>query len=334
MKLKDFTTKSSRKFNSSSTTQYILGNQKYENSLLQDIERLNIELQKKASLQKQRDDATATLTSEKAKATEARILYEKTKEENLFLLKDVSFYKEKMKEKKRAEEELKEITSRLSSLNNDHTRIISQNAKVSNDLELIKKQRDALVNENDQYRTNSLQAEADKFSAEEERNTVQTENLQLKNTANELSIINKRVKEDNKTLRDEVNLHRKEAQERLVALDEAKMVESKLRVWLSDLESNAAKKEGKNTTLNKKIETFEKTVKDMASTIEQIMKENSYIRSLNIKYREELNKPRYMSMATISRKDKLNMPTETVFRRSVGNAPQPLIKFKEKTDDN
>tara|TARA_R100001082_G_scaffold84639_1_gene51228 strand:+ start:3725 stop:4732 length:1008 start_codon:yes stop_codon:yes gene_type:complete len=335
MKLKDFTLKSNRKFNSPTTTKYILGNTKYENSLLQEIEKLNSEIQKYSNLQKQRDDAISSLSSEKAKATETRILYEKTKEENLFLLKDVSFYKEKMKEKVRAEEELKEIASKFSSLNNDHTRIISQNAKVSNDLELITKQKDALVKENEQYRINSLQAEADKFSAEEERNMAQSENLQLKNTANELSIINKRVKEDNKTLRDEVNLHRKEAQERLIALDESKMVESKLRVWVNDLESNTAKTKGKNTTLNKKLETFEKTVKDMATTIEQIMEENSYIRALNKQYREELNKPRYMSMATISRKEKLNMPTETVFRRSVGNASQPLIKFKqEKTDDN
>jgi len=334
MKLKDFTVKTKRS-NSFKSTQYILGNHKYEKSLNDEIENLRMELSKYSLIQKQRDDSVSQLTLEKAKATEARTLYDKTKEENLFLLKDISFFREKMKYKEKTDIEIKEVSARFSDLNNKHTLLISQKAKINNELDMIKKQRDSLVSENKQYNKISVQAEADKFSAEEERNTVLIENIQLRNTDAELSIINNKTKEENKTLRDEVNIHRKEAEERLIALDESKALENKLRIWINNLEDTSSKTEGKNMSLDNKVENFEKTVKDMATTIDQIVEENSYIRDLNKQYRLELSKPRYISMATISRKEKLNMPTETVFRRSVGNAPQPLIKFKqEKKDDN
>ena len=80
---------------------------------------------------------------------------------------------------------------------------------------------------------------------------------------------------------------------------------------------------------------LQETTQDMANTIEQMLNENTYLREINKKYRFELSKPRYISMATISKRENLNMPTETVYRRSVGNSPQPLIKFKqENKDDN
>ena len=40
-------------------------------------------------------------------------------------------------------------------------------------------------------------------------------------------------------------------------------------------------------------------------------------------------------MATIAKKENFAMPTEVVYRRSIGNAAQPLIKFKQgEKDDN
>ena len=48
-----------------------------------------------------------------------------------------------------------------------------------------------------------------------------------------------------------------------------------------------------------------------------------------------MGKPRYISMATIAKKENFAMPTEVVYRRSIGNAAQPLIKFKQgEKDDN
>lgn len=334
MKLSEYVNKP-KKISTKSSTQFVLNNSTVENSLKDEINTLQSELSRLKSVQQERDDATSKLTHEKIKHKESSIIYNKTKDENLLLHKNIEFLNKKVAQLTKIETNHKELSSKHGELNNKFMLLQEQMSKKINDYNTIKKQTDGLKSENKQLTAETHQANENKFSAEEERKQVLESNEYLKSYSDKTSKINIGLREDNKTLRDEVNLHRKEAQERGVALNESKTLENKLRGWVTSLETTQSNTSSKNVGLNKKIKVLQETTQDMANTIEQMLNENTYLREINKKYRFELSKPRYISMATISKRENLNMPTETVYRRSVGNSPQPLIKFKqENKDDN
>lgn len=317
------------------TTQFVLGNTLAESKLQNEVSDLNSEITRLRSVQQDRDDAVSKLTHEKTKFKEASIIFDKTKEENFLLHKNIEFLNKQIKELEKTKVLYKETSSKFGDLNNKFTLLQSQMSKKINDYVLLQKQTEGLKSENKQLVAESTQAVANSVSAEEERKQVLNKNQELKSFADETSKINIRLKEDNKTLRDENNYHRKEAEERLIALDESKQLESKLRDWITALETTQSSTSSKNVGLNKKITLLQDTTKDMGNTIEQLIKEMGFLRELNKKYRVELGKPRYISMATIAKKENFAMPTEVVYRRSIGNAAQPLIKFKQgEKDDN
>ena len=275
------------------TTQFVLGNTLAESKLQDEVSTLKTEITRLRSVQQDRDDAVSKLTHEKTKFKEASIIFDKAKEENLLLHKNIEFSNKQIKELEKTKTLYKETSSKFADLNNKFMLLQNQMSKKINDY------------------------------------------VTLHSFANETSKINIRLKEDNKTLRDENNYHRKESEERLIALDESKQLEAKLREWVTSLETTQSNTSSKNVGLNKKITLLQDTTKDMGNTIEQLIKEMGFLRELNKKYRVELGKPRYISMATIAKKENFTMPTEVVYRRSIGNAAQPLIKFKQgEKDDN
>ena len=75
-------------------------------------------------------------------------------------------------------------------------------------------------------------------------------------------------------------------------------------------------------------------IKDMSGTLEDIMKELSYVRHLNSVYRDELSKPTYTSMASIASKEGFVMPNgkENIRTRSLGNYKPTMLKFKKKQE--
>ena len=317
------------------TTQFVLGNTAAESKLQDEVSTLKAEITRLRSVQQDRDDAVSKLTHEKTKFKEASIIFDKAKEENLLLHKNIEFSNKQIKELEKTKTLYKEISSKFADLNNKFMLLQNQMSKKTNDYATLQNQTEGLRSENKQLLGESTQATSDKISAEEERKQVFDKNQELESFANKTSKINIRLKEDNKTLRDENNYHRKEAEERLIALDESKLIESKLREWVTALETTQSNTSSKNVGLNKKITLLQDTTKDMGNTIEQLIKEMGFLRELNKKYRVELGKPRYISMATIAKKENFTMPTEVVYRRSIGNATQPLIKFKQgEKDDN
>tara|TARA_R110000751_G_scaffold220035_2_gene322695 strand:+ start:40 stop:1044 length:1005 start_codon:yes stop_codon:yes gene_type:complete len=334
MKLSEYANKK-RILTPRKTSQFVLGNTAAESKLQDEVSNLNVEITRLRSVQQDRDDAVSKLTHEKIKLKEASIIFDKTKEENFLLHKNIEFSNKQIKELEKTKTLYKETSSKFSDLNNKFMLLQTQMSKKINDYDNLKKQTAGLQVENKQLTAETHQSNENKFSAEEERKQVLDKNTELKSFADKTSKINIGLREENKTFRDENNYHRKEAQEKLIALDESKLLESKLRGWLSALETTQSSTSSKNVGLNKKIILLQDTTKDMGNTIEQLVKEMGFLRELNKKYRVELGKPRYISMATIAKKENFTMPTEVVYRRSIGNAAQPLIKFKqEKKDDN
>lgn len=79
-----------------------------------------------------------------------------------------------------------------------------------------------------------------------------------------------------------------------------------------------------------------KVVEIMTTNIDGLIQENKTLTSFNAALKTELSKPKFMSMASIARKEGFKMPTnkENVRTKFLGNAAPTLLKFKVKEENN
>ena len=93
------------------TTQFVLGNTLAESKLQNEVSDLNSEITRLRSVQQDRDDAVSKLTHEKTKFKEASIIFDKTKEENFLLHKNIEFLNKQIKELEKTKVLYKETSS-------------------------------------------------------------------------------------------------------------------------------------------------------------------------------------------------------------------------------
>ena len=74
----------------------------------------------------------------------------------------------------------------------------------------------------------------------------------------------------------------------------------------------------------------------MGDTIDSLMKERNFIQQENAKYREELSRPRFLSMGSIMAREGFSMPTgqENLRTKYLGTGRPTLLKFKKSGESN
>ena len=107
-------------------------------------------------------------------------------------------------------------------------------------------------------------------------------------------------------------------------------LEESLRKWVTALEQKESITTTAKGNLNKEVTALKGTIKDMSVMLEDLMKEMTYLRTVNKEYRKELSKPRFMSMGAIARKEGFIMPNgkENLRKHYLGNSAPTLLKFK------
>ena len=85
-----------------------------------------------------------------------------------------------------------------------------------------------------------------------------------------------------------------------------------------------------------KLSQAHKTIAEMGNTINELIKEITYVRERNSKLQYEVSRPRYASMGAIARNEGFVMPMgkENIRTKFLGNSTPKLLKFKEKRNDN
>jgi|19_taG_2_1085344.scaffolds.fasta_scaffold00896_7 chromosome segregation ATPase len=117
-----------------------------------------------------------------------------------------------------------------------------------------------------------------------------------------------------------------------VKMEQAEKIKDQLQTWIDSLEHKSNEEKAKIGYTDTKLSQAEQTIEEMASTIDDLMSEMQYVVSLNQKYKTELEKPRYMSMESIARKEGFKIPgiaaAKNYNKLHLGNAKPTLLKFK------
>ena len=333
MKLSDFSKK--RTTYKRQKAQFILKNEFAENKYKEQIDDLNKQIGYLRNLEAERDDAIRVSIIEKEKTQEIQKISDQLEEKLKTVNDTLDFAEKKLNKIPELEEQIKSTHGSLSSVKNELDIMTKTAFEQSDKLSALGKQVESLKSENKQLTAESEQSKANEISSDEERNQVLEKNKKLEIFANETSKINKEVKNQNKELRDAVNYWEKEASESIVQLEQAIQVESKLRVWVSDLEKEEAINRTIKGETDKEALSTKKTMKEMGKVIEDLIKENKYVRNINKEYRKELLRPNYLSMASIAKQEGFKMPNgkENMRKQNLGNSMPTLLKFKAQKEE-
>ena len=332
MKLKDFGDK--RPIRKLSRPQITITNNVAEESLKKEITDLKKQTEFLQSVQQERDDAMRRMHVAEDHLQSERVEYTKSLEKIQELEQDVSYQTVQLDRIPSLEEDVRNVKGEESNYRNQIDILQKQLASQHRDFLAISTRLESLQSEQEDLKNTSSQAVSHKVSAEAEFNTVRTKNLELESFADKTSKINKELLEENKDLKDQVTYWSIESQELQVQLEETKTLESKLRSWISGLEVQEAQTTTTKNTVMKKVEDQQKIIADMSNTLEDIMKELSYVRQVNKVYRDELSKPTYTSMGSIAAQEGFVMPNgkENVRVHNLGNYKPTMLKFKKKEE--
>ena len=331
MKLSDFSKKPKVK---KTSTQFILKNDFKEKSLNEKIISLEAKISFLESIQLERDNAMREMTLAQSHLEDERGEHQKKIEEVGELKKKLVGQNDYLEKIPVLEEELRNQKGNNSSLQNQVNSLEDQLIKKSQEYQAASSNLQSITSERDLLLKTTSEASSNRISAEAALEQIENKNKEMQSFANETSKINKGLVEKNKLLGDMVTTKEFESNELLVQVEELKSIETKLRDWVGQMEIENTNTTYSKNSLDTQVQKQKELIKDMGVTLEDIMKELSYVRHLNSVYRDELSKPTYTSMAAIASKEGFVMPNgkENVRTHNLGNYKPTMLKFKKKQE--
>ena len=263
-----------------------------------------------------------------------RIEFQKNIETIQALELEIKNLNETIEKLPRLEEDLRAAKGIRAMTQNELDAMTKRAMEQSKELSFLKPQLETLRNELEETSKQTKQAVSLKQSTDADFEAVSNKNKELQSFTDETSKINKDLIEENKTLRDWANYKEVENKELLVQLEELKTVETKLREWMSKMETKESQNTSSKNSLDNKVSTQQKVIADMSKTLDDMMKELAYVTKLNNEYRKELAKPTYTSMAAIASQEGFVMPNgkENTRTHNLGNYKPTMLKFKKKEE--
>jgi len=270
-------------------------------------------------------------------------------EENLTLSKnEISAIEEKLKDSKAKLEYADSLNAKLLHFEQDYKDANGQLSNTSNELDLMTKRAEKQSLEINQLK-NNLETQGSTMDIafqERDRATIGKQDIlaeveelrskfkEIESFTNETSRINKELVKETKEIKDELVYWQTESKEFGIQLEEAKLLETKLRKWITDLEVETNQNQNSKTTLGKKIIKQQSVISDMTKTLDDMVQEMTYLRIMNSKFREELSKPSYASMGAIMRAEGFTMPQgkDNIRTHNLGYGKPTLLKFKPKEE--
>ena len=329
MKLRDFQSKPKK---TARSNKIVINNDAAELKYKAEIAELNSQLGHYRRIEAERDDAVSKFNAIEDNLKLERVEADKNREKIHELEKNLSILQTEVETIPDLKEQYLAAKGSASVKENELQTLRSKTVSQSQEVNLLRQQLENFQQSNDELEKQTKEAVSLKQSTDVDFEQVSNKNKELKSFADETSKINKELIEKNKSFIDLVTYYEVENKELNVQLEEIKSIEAKLRDWISNMEIESTNTHKSKNTLETKISKQADIITDMSNTLDDMMKELSYVRQLNKAYRDELSKPTYTSMAAIASQEGFVMPNgkENVRTHNLGNYKPTLLKFKKK----
>jgi len=328
MKLRDFQSKPKK---TARSNKIVINNDAAELKYKAEIAELNSQLGHYRRIEAERDDAVSKFNAIEDNLKLERVEADKNREKIHELEKNLSILQTEVETIPDLKEQYLAAKGSASVKENELQTLRSKTVSQSQEVNLLRQQLENFQQSNTELEKQTKEAVSLKQSTDVDFEQLSNKNKELKSFADETSKINKELIEKNKSFIDLVTYYEVENKELNVQLEEIKSIEAKLRDWISNMEIESTNTHKSKNTLETKISKQADIITDMSNTLDDMMKELSYVRQLNKAYRDELSKPTYTSMAAIASQEGFVMPNgkENVRTHNLGNYKPTLLKFKK-----
>jgi phage shock protein A len=329
MKLRDFQSKPKK---TARSNKIVINNDAAELKYKAEIAELNSQLGHYRRIEAERDDAVSKFNAIEDNLKLERVEADKNREKIHELEKNLFILQTEVETIPDLKEQYLAAKGSASVKENELQTLRSKTVSQSQEVNLLKQQLESFSQSHADLEKQTKEAVSLKQSTDVDFEQLSNKNKELKSFADETSKINKELIEKNKSFIDLVTYYEVENKELNVQLEEIKSIEAKLRDWISNMEIESTNTHKSKNTLETKISKQADIITDMSNTLDDMMKELSYVRQLNKAYRDELSKPTYTSMAAIASQEGFVMPNgrENVRVHNLGNYKPTLLKFKKK----
>ena len=159
----------------------------------------------------------------------------------------------------------------------------------------------------------------------------------FKNEYNTMKDVLSKTKQDNTGLRKSLNEADRNIQmwkNGFATLEEENAnltgIKDNLTTWLEQLQGEASNLTGKSSLQSEELQQAKQTIVGMGKTVDDLLDTNSYLRECNNAYLVELSKPRYASIAAISRQEGFKFPSQFIApKNSLGTSKPTLLKVRK-----
>jgi len=167
---------------------------------------------------------------------------------------------------------------------------------------------------------------------------VATNNLEsFRDEYNSMTDVLSKTKQNNTGLRKSLNESDRNAQmwkNGFATLEEENAnltgIRNNLTTWLEQLQGETSNLTGKSSLQGEELQQAKQTIVGMGKTVDDLLDTNSYLRKCNKAYLAEISKPRYASIAAISRQEGFKFPSQFIApKNSLGTGKPTLLKVRK-----
>jgi chromosome segregation ATPase len=311
---------------------FTLENEAKDQKYLQQIDGLEQQLEQYAVLEGSFEELKRTTSKLQESHVDSNVLLSKAEERVSILNLDLTQAQGKLDLIPEFEETIKGLKGSLSGKSNELDNMQKVAHQQSSDLMLLRSQVEGLQNENKQLTTQTEESVSHSVSAEQELTAIKESFGVLETKMNMFGKENTKFRKEVNELRDTSAFWENETHEAALRIGQSEELESRLREWISDCEVSISKSSSQSKGDFKANEGLTKTVAEMGNTIDELMKELSYVNMINADYRKEAAKPRYTSIGAIATTEGFVIPLskENLRTKFLGNSSPTLLKFREK----
>ena len=311
---------------------FSLDNEAKDERYNQQIEELEQKLEHYEALDQTFEELKRTTSRLKESHTDSNVQLSKAEERVNILNLDLEQAQGQLNLIPRFEETVKGLEGSLSDKSNELDNMHKVAHQQSSDLIALRSQVEGLKNENTQLMAQTEESVSHSISAENELSSIKDTFETLETNMNNFGRENLEFKKEVSELKDLAVFWENETKESTIRIVQLEELENRLRKWISDCEVSISKSTSKSKGATKANEGLTQTVAEMGTTIDELMKELSYVNMVNAEYRKEMSKPRYTSAGAIAAQDGFAFPLskENLRTKFLGNSSPTLLKFSEK----
>ena len=311
---------------------FSLDNESKDQRYIEQIAGLEQKLEQYEALDQTFEDLKRTTNKLQESHVDSNVLLSKAEEQVNILNLDLTQAQGKLNLIPEFQETIKGLKGSLSDKSNELDKMQKVAHQQSSDLKALRSQVEGLQNENTQLTSQTEESVSHSVSAEHELAAIKESFGTIEGKMQVFGAENTKFKKEVYELRDTSAFGENETHEAALRIEQLEELENRLRQWISTCEVSISKSTSKSQGASKANEGLTKTVAEMGNTIDDLMKELSYVNMIKTEYRKEAAKPRYTSVRAIAATEGFVIPIakENLRTKFLGNSPPTLLKFREK----